>query len=258
MTKQIINVGTSVNDRSGDSIRSAFQKVNANFTELYTALGLNSDGTLNLGAFEFAGSTLSTTDSTPIIIDQATTITSDLTVGGNILPQIAINSELGSSSMPWGDLYVNLRNSTGASGIVQYKSNTKEMSYSLTATLNTLKINYGIQEQVQSISNASGVVVHDCTSGQIFYHSSPVSNWTVNLTNLGVSDFAFTNIKLFIDQGGTGYYPDALQVNGVSQTIRWQGNTTPSVSTNRIDAVQFSLIYSGATNYLVFGQIVGF
>ena len=102
------------------------------------------------------------------------------------------------------------------------------------------------------------MVVHDCTSGQIFYHNSPVSNWTVNLTNLGVSDFVLTNIRLFIDQGGTGYYPNALQVNGVSQTIRWQGNATPSVSTNRIDAVQFSLIYLGATNYLVFGQIVGF
>jgi len=38
MAKQNINVGTSVNDRTGDSIRSAFQKVNTNFTELYTDL----------------------------------------------------------------------------------------------------------------------------------------------------------------------------------------------------------------------------
>ncbi len=35
MTKQVINVGTTANDRSGDSLRSAFTKVNANFTELY-------------------------------------------------------------------------------------------------------------------------------------------------------------------------------------------------------------------------------
>ncbi len=256
MAKETIRVGDTANDKKGDSLRVAFQKVNANFTELYVALGLDSGG-LNLGAFKFTGSTISTTDSSSILIDQATTISSNLNVGGDILP-ISANGELGSSSMPWGDLFVNLKNNTGASGIVQYKSNTKEISYSLTATLNTLKINYGIREQVQSISNANGVVVHDCTSGQIFYHNSPVSNWTVNLTNLGVSDFALTNIKLFIDQGGTGYYPDALQVNGVSQTIRWQGNATPSVSTNRIDAVQFSLIYVGATNYLVFGQIVGF
>jgi len=85
MAKQNINVGTTANDKKGDSLRAAFQKVNANFTELYTALGLNSDGTLNLGAFEFAGSTLSTTDSTAIVIDQAVTVSSDLTVDGDIV-----------------------------------------------------------------------------------------------------------------------------------------------------------------------------
>jgi hypothetical protein len=38
MTKQVINVGTSANDKKGDSLRAAFQKVNSNFNELYTEL----------------------------------------------------------------------------------------------------------------------------------------------------------------------------------------------------------------------------
>jgi hypothetical protein len=84
MAKQSINVGTTANDKKGDSLRAAFQKVNANFTELYTQLGLVNDLTLNLGAFEFTGSVMTTTDSTPIVIDQATTIASDLTIGGGI------------------------------------------------------------------------------------------------------------------------------------------------------------------------------
>jgi len=84
MTKQTINVGTTANDKKGDSLRAAFQKVNANFTELYVALGLDSGG-LNLGAFEFSGSVISTTDSSTIVIDQATTITGDLTVNGDIV-----------------------------------------------------------------------------------------------------------------------------------------------------------------------------
>jgi hypothetical protein len=106
MAKQNINVGTTANDKKGDSLRAAFQKVNANFTELYTALGINADVDLNLGAFEFAGSTLSTTDSTAIVIDQATTVTSNLTVGGDILPQTAHGGDLGSSTLPWRSLYV--------------------------------------------------------------------------------------------------------------------------------------------------------
>ena len=39
MARQTINVGTSPNARDGDPIRSAFQKVNANFTELYNTAG---------------------------------------------------------------------------------------------------------------------------------------------------------------------------------------------------------------------------
>ena len=106
MAKQTINVGQTANDKKGDSLRAAFQKVNNNFTELYTQLGLVNDPTLNLGAFEFTGSTMTTTDSTPIVIDQATTITSDLTVGGDIVPNIANGGNLGSLAKPFKSLYV--------------------------------------------------------------------------------------------------------------------------------------------------------
>tara|TARA_R100001369_G_scaffold42796_1_gene69003 strand:+ start:902 stop:1558 length:657 start_codon:yes stop_codon:yes gene_type:complete len=34
--KQVINIGTTANDGTGDPLRSAFDKVNDNFTELYT------------------------------------------------------------------------------------------------------------------------------------------------------------------------------------------------------------------------------
>jgi hypothetical protein len=86
MAKLTVNIGTSANDRTGDNLRTAFNKINTNFTELYTALGLD-DASLNLGAFEFTGSVMTTTDSSGIIIDQAVTVTSDLTVSGNITAQ---------------------------------------------------------------------------------------------------------------------------------------------------------------------------
>jgi hypothetical protein len=105
MTKQVINIGTSVNKGNGDPLRTAFTKINENFTELYSALGLDV-APLNLGAFEFVGSTLSTTDSTPITIDQATTVTSDLTVGGDVLPSVANGGDLGSLARPWRSMYV--------------------------------------------------------------------------------------------------------------------------------------------------------
>jgi hypothetical protein len=106
MAKQIVNIGTSPNQGNGDPLRTAFTKINENFTELYTALGLASDVDLNLGAFQFDGSIMSTTDSTAITIDQATTVTSDLTVGGDILPISNLGGNLGSPSQQWKSLYV--------------------------------------------------------------------------------------------------------------------------------------------------------
>jgi hypothetical protein len=38
MTQKLINVGQSPNDRKGDSLRAAFTKINANFTDLYGEL----------------------------------------------------------------------------------------------------------------------------------------------------------------------------------------------------------------------------
>jgi hypothetical protein len=105
MTQKIINLGTA-NKGNGDPLRTAFSKVNDNFTELYTALGLNVDGTLNLGAFEFNDNVMTTTDSSSIIIDQATSITSDLTVGGDILPSTNYGGNLGSPAKQWNSLYV--------------------------------------------------------------------------------------------------------------------------------------------------------
>ena len=104
MTQKTINLGTA-DQGNGDPLRVAFGKVNDNFTELYTALGLNVGG-LNLGAFEFTGSVISTTDSSAIVIDQAVTVSSNLTVGGDVLPSVANGGDLGSSARPWRSLYV--------------------------------------------------------------------------------------------------------------------------------------------------------
>ena len=39
MGKQLINVGAAPNDKSGDSLRAASQKINSNFTEIYASIG---------------------------------------------------------------------------------------------------------------------------------------------------------------------------------------------------------------------------
>ena len=36
MAKQTVNIGTTVNDGTGDDLRTSFDKINNNFNELYT------------------------------------------------------------------------------------------------------------------------------------------------------------------------------------------------------------------------------
>jgi hypothetical protein len=106
LTDVLIGVGATANDKKGDSLRAAFQKVNTAFTDIYTTLGIVDGSGLNLGAFEFNGSVMTTTDSTAIIIDQTTTVTSDLTVGGDIVPSVANGGNLGSLAKPFRSLFV--------------------------------------------------------------------------------------------------------------------------------------------------------
>ena len=63
MAKQIINIGSAANDGSGDPLRSAFDKINDNFTEVYTELG----GT-SLSNISITGNTIGTDDTNGNII----------------------------------------------------------------------------------------------------------------------------------------------------------------------------------------------
>ncbi len=135
-------------------------------------------------------------------------------------------------------------------------STTQSTAFTTSPTLNVLKIDDGVHEKFQTKADATGTVTHDCSAGHIFFHTSPDADWTANFTNLNLSSGYATTVTLIIEQGGTGYYPNAVQIGGSSVGILWQGNATPTPSTNRIDVVTFSILYDGL--YTVLGQLTGF
>ncbi len=128
-------------------------------------------------------------------------------------------------------------------------------------TTGILKINDGVHETLALTAGiGSGVNELDCSLGHITYNFSVGANWTVNLTNLNLDEQRATTVTIVIDQGETGYYPNALQIAGQAQTIRWQGNTLPTPSTSRVDVVTFSILRTGVegAEYTVLGQLTGF
>jgi len=119
MTRQVINVGATANDGTGDGLRLAYTKCNDNFNELYNSSltpTVLPNGTSNVSVAEnanvtitiagsanvvnFAGTVSEFTGnidiSTDLAVGNSVTITQDLTIGD----QLIINGSFGSNVLP--------------------------------------------------------------------------------------------------------------------------------------------------------------
>jgi hypothetical protein len=113
---------------------------------------------------------------------------------------------------------------------------------------------YGLSSDILlTKTGATGVVVHDLASGAVFYHTSVAANFTANFTNVPTTDGRVLMVTLIITQGATPYIPNAVQIGGVAQTIKWIGSSAPLGSINKIDIISFSLIRTGSA-WVVLGQ----
>jgi LEA14-like dessication related protein len=112
MARQNINIGSSANDGTGDPLRTAFDKINDNFIELYgtdndintldanldvnnfaittgvtngdVTITPNGTGNINLGSITINGSTVSANDSTQITLAENIQTTGTLNVSGAV------------------------------------------------------------------------------------------------------------------------------------------------------------------------------
>lgn len=80
MSKQRINVGTGVNTGTGDTLRSAMEKCNNNFDELYDLMGQDSTGK----SIDISGNTISSTF-TNTDINISPNGTGDVVIGSDLV-----------------------------------------------------------------------------------------------------------------------------------------------------------------------------
>ena len=139
--------------------------------------------------------------------------------------------------------------------LASWGSNT--LSTTGNVTVGDAIVNSGVKEAYGALSSATGTVTHDCSNGHVFYHTSISSDFTANFTNLQLDTGYVTTLTLVLSQGATAYIASAVQIEGVAQTIKWQGNVTPTGTDNGVDAMSFSVINSSGT-YTVLGQLVDF
>ena len=109
-------------------------------------------------------------------------------------------------------------------------------------------------EVLNTKTSATGTVVHDFSTGAIWYHSSISASFTANFTNVPTTDSRSIGLSLVLSQGATAYIPSAVQIAGTAQTIKWQGGTAPTGNANKTDIVSFVLIRTGSA-WIVLGSL---
>jgi len=130
------------------------------------------------------------------------------------------------------------------------------ITVSNTATVGRIIENF--QTYASTISG-SPTVTFDCTTGNLWNVTGTLSsNWTANFTNLGLSNSYATSVTLIVNQGSTAYLPTAVQIESTAVTLNWLSSTQPTPNANKKDVFAFSVLQTGASTYLVMGQLVSF
>ena len=113
-------------------------------------------------------------------------------------------------------------------------------------------------EKTNALTGATGVVTHNLNDGAVFDHTSLAADFTANFTNVPTTNSRTIGVALILSQGGTAYMPTAVQIDGVAQTILWQGGSAPSGTASGTDIVSFTLIRSTAGAWKVIGSATSY
>ena len=244
MTKQVISRGTNANDGTGDNLRDGANKINLNFSEIYTAIGSGTtiDGTIKIADDSSTVATISANGETLKILG-GTAITSVLS--GNTLTISADASSLltATGAATLTNKTINLSNNNTLSAtfaeintaisnatLVDTAASQTLTNKTLSADNNTIS---GIAASSFVLSNGSGNLDGSASAKAIPTGAVVGSSDTQTLTNKTISgaDNTITNIpsanvtgvfdntssgsKIRFNFAGTGAFPSETTYEGM-------------------------------------------
>jgi len=112
-------------------------------------------------------------------------------------------------------------------------------------------------EVLNTLTLATGTVIHDFSQGAIWVHSNISSGFAANFTNVPTTNNRTSVATVILLQGSTPYSVTSLQINSLTQTINWLNGTVPSVSANRKEIYSFALVRS-SNSWTVFGSLTSY
>ena len=270
MAQQTINIGSSANDGTGDPLRTAFDKINDNFTELYGSspfgkqvtisgnevfanasnadLILNGNGTGGViaSAIKISGTTISSDDSTQVQVNENLDVDGNITASGNIT---ATGNIFAKGNINLGDA---AGDQTKVVGVFEadniqidgttITTNTTNGSVSITGNgtggvnIDNLTFN---DNSITSASNADINLTPGGTGGVV------AGGVRIKGTSLSADDSSVININEGLVVDGTGNFSGTLTTAAISTTgthtvtgqlnadnLRMDGNTISSTDSN--------------------------
>lgn len=114
-----------------------------------------------------------------------------------------------------------------------------------------------------SATAATGTVNFDViTQSVLVYTSNASGNFTVNFrgnSTTTMNNFMSTgqavSVAFFVTNGGSAFYNNAVTVDGVSVTPKWQGGTAPSAgNASSVDIYAYTIIKTASATFSVYAS----
>ena len=231
MAKQTIGIGTSANDGTGDPLRDAFDKVNDNFDEVYSAFTFASNNATVANNVLIGNSTVNTVaNSTTVSITNSTSQVTT-TSGSVLVGNSTVNTTANSSTIVVSNSTSSITVSEGTIAVGNSTVNTTANSSLVNATSVTVNSNTGLTLGTSDTS-ANGFTY--LPNGLIIQYGSVDANTTVG-------DITFANVfptglySLTVTTNIAGAYDSTYQSiviasNTSTANVRTANVTAKSVS----------------------------
>ena len=210
MAQQTVGIGSSANDGTGDPLRTAFTKINENFTELYATTGMDTDKGIDINA----NTITSTSTNEDIIIDPNGTGKIELAADVEIDNGININGSTITALTTNGDITIT---PNGTGGVVLDSIKVTENEIAATNTNDDLKLSAaGTGNVVMGAIRINGSQISSDDSNAIQIKE------TLQVDNLSSDDSSALNVTSGMTIAG------AVDVNGTLSASTVDVNTIQS------------------------------
>ena len=141
---------------------------------------------------------------------------------------------------------IGTNNISGVSNITSPPATTASASFTNTVdVIGRLQISEITERISNVIVTPSALCYADFNNSALFYLSNNASsNFTLNIDNVPTENLKSTSVSLIIPQLTIGYGISIIQVNGVTQTIKWLNGAAPTPTSiiGKLDIYNFSII----------------